>query len=57
MNFPDRLNLEQAARKLRAIADDINRQAPLQALRLQGVAQELELRIAKLDRLAVEVRA
>ena len=57
MNLPDRLNMEQAARKLRAVADEIYRFAPLQALKVNGIAQELELRIAKLDRLAVEVRA
>lgn len=54
----DRLHLEQVARKLRAQADELMRLAPLQALRLQGVAQELELRTAKLTRCAeIGVRA
>lgn len=46
MTSHERIRLEQDARKLRSIADDIFRFAPLQALRLQGVAKELELRIA-----------
>lgn len=43
---------EQKARQLRAQADELMRLAPLQALRLQGVAQELELRVQKLSRIA-----
>lgn len=53
MNAADRLHLEQTARKLRVQADELMRLAPLQALRLQGVAQELELRLQRLTRCAV----
>jgi len=56
MNAPDRLNMEQAARKLRALAEDLWRLAPAQALKITGAAQELELRITRLQRLD-EVRA
>ncbi len=58
MNARDQLAMEQHARKLRAQADELMRLAPLQALRLQNVAQELELRLRRIERLAVDqVRA
>jgi hypothetical protein len=41
---------------LRVQADELMRLAPLQALRLQGVAQELELRLQKLTRMEFEGR-
>ncbi len=58
MNAADRLNMEQKARQLRVMADELMRLAPLQALNLKGVAQALELRLSKLSRVAeITVRA
>lgn len=57
-SYPDRLRLEQAARKLRALEAELWVFAPAQALKVAGCAQELELRYQKLTRLAeIEVRA
>lgn len=52
MTAPDRLRIEQAARKLRAIEAELWTFAPAQALKVAGIAQELELRLQKLARVA-----
>lgn len=55
----DRVMLQSRARQLREIADEVCRLAPLQALKIQGIAQALELRLEGLERAAKlnEVRA
>lgn len=53
MNTTDRQAMGEHAKKLREQADGLMRLAPMQALRLQNVAQELELRLRKLAHLEI----
>lgn len=58
MRALDQVRLERQARRLREIAEEIRPLAPLEAVRLEGVASALDLRIARLIRLTeIGVRA
>lgn len=50
MTALDRLRLQHTARQLRETAAEIRKLAPLEALRLEGVASSLERRIEHLTR-------